>query len=194
MPPPSPEQASSLTLNCGVSHFLTIRATNCRGLVAFAHSVSAKLCCSDPVAGGVELSAGDGNTIHAARSEEDATVSWEGFSDSCSGVATYHASLRAAGSDHVIWNSGMIDGDETLTLLPLRQLRLSAGVYAVAVRATNGAGHSVTSEAELMVDLTPPSTHPPLIRLLLGDEAWQQPAPTEVCSPATHPWLEVHFV
>ena len=156
--------ADGLSLTCGSTYYVAVRATNCAGLQRTVSSAGAKLCCEPPRAGDVGLVDAMGQPLlYIGETAANHThASWSGFSDACSGVREYVLSIEQVADGEVLWNSSSYEGHASHALLPWEMLgRLPEGVgLAVVVTATNHAGLSMRATGGFRVDRTPPVTSP----------------------------------
>jgi len=154
--------ADGLSLTCGSTYYVAVRATNCAGLQRTVSSAGAKLCCEPPRAGVVGLVDAMGQPLLyiGETAAYHTHASWSGFSDVCSGVREYVLSIEQVADGEVLWNSSSYEGHASHTLLPWEMLgRLPEGVgLAVVVTATNHAGLSTRATGGFRVDRTPPIT------------------------------------
>lgn len=180
---------SDVLLTCGEIYFLTIRATNCRGLENVSSSEPATLCCVGPAVGSMQVSDTDGKEIRAVYNGEDSTVSWSGIVDACSGLESFHVTLTF--NNITMWYSGALQGDTQQIDLPWTSIMyLEPGVYAMALEARNMAGLSTHLLVPLIIDASPPLISTPEFRLELGDGAWREAG---TCFPPSNPFLEVRW-
>ena len=153
---------ANLTLPCGVTYFLTVRATNCAGLQHTVTSDGAKLCCSSPRGGTIGVEDEFGEAVVFAATSAQLTVRWSGFSDACSGVRSYRISLHGtSGNASALWEASASALEEPSVSLPTPVVRmLSHGeTYEVRVVATSHAGVAGESvHSKLTIDDAPPPT------------------------------------
>ena len=149
----------SLTLPCGASYHLTVRATNCAGLQHSVASSAVKLCCEGPTGGAVALLSTDGAAVRYVTSSTNVTLHWSGFTEPCSGVREYSVVLTKLGDATALWTHTQSAEVTPPVQVPTTVIgSLSHGLtYAVSVTATSFAGLSGTSFAELTIDDSPPA-------------------------------------
>uniref|UniRef100_A0A7S3BEN9 Fibronectin type-III domain-containing protein n=1 Tax=Haptolina ericina TaxID=156174 RepID=A0A7S3BEN9_9EUKA len=152
--------ADGLSLTCGSTYYVAVRATNCAGLQRTVSSAGAKLCCEPPTAGVVQLLDAAGEQVwYVGESAANHTnASWAGFTDMCSGVREYALSVEQVNAGTVLWSSSVYDGSTSHAVLPWEMLAsLPEGVsLSVVVTATSHAGLSTRAKGEFYVDRTPP--------------------------------------
>jgi hypothetical protein len=150
---------SALPLQCGATHYMLVRATNCAGLQHVVASNGTKLCCSAPVQGKLEVLDASGNLVRYVSRASVVTVRWSGFEDACSGLRSYTVQLRSEESGSVVWeSSGLAVQGETSLAVPETALgNVSHGeAYVASVLTTSHSGRSAEATVRLVADLTPP--------------------------------------
>ena len=151
---------SGLSLECGATHYVAVRATNCAGLQRTVASSGAKLCCSTPTAGTVKVvdESGAEMSYLGNASLTSASVSWSGFADTCSGIREYRVSLLQTNDSTLLWISVPFDSSEISTHLPYDVVaNLAHGEHlTVIVNAFSQAGLSSTAATSFHVDRTKP--------------------------------------
>ena len=181
---------SGLQLDCGSVYYLDIVATNCAGLSRMASS-SAKLCCTPPSVGTLQLADYYGREVDVLQNGTEATISWSGFADACSGVREY--SLQILEGTTVHWSVTVGSTVQAYTM-PLEALDPLASDmrYFVAVTATNNALLSSVMTTPFVVDRTPPAVTAPQVRWRRHSET-QQSGLVEHCIPSDAEMLEVRW-
>ena len=175
--------ADGLSLTCGSTYYVAVRATNCAGLQRTVASTGAKLCCEPPKAGVVTLLDSLGRPVlYVGESTANHTnVTWSGFSDGCSAVREYALSIEQVLDGAALWNSSVYEGSVLHAMLPgvvLSSLPEGAAL-AVVVTATSHAGLSTRAVGGFRVDRTPPVARGPVFN---GDMQ------TTPCQSATTPF------
>ena len=153
-------RADSLTLPCGVTYYLAVRATNCAGLQRTVASAGAKLCCSGPSGGAVSMVDASGAAVSFATNATALRVRWSGFVEPCSGVREYGVSLVAVATGATLWSASVLASAEPEAAVPAAVVSAleHGAAYRVVVAATSNAGLAGEAEARVTVDLTPPVT------------------------------------
>jgi hypothetical protein len=147
-----------LSLQCGATYHLSVRATNCAGLQRVVASEGAKLCCDNPSVGTVTLQTAGGEPTAYASSIEGMIVTWQGFKEPCSGVRDYQLFVIDDSSGLILWSSGIVNASSSLVLPAAANAPLShAGVYTLRLVATSNAGTNSTSHTAVVMDKTPPN-------------------------------------
>ena len=144
-------------MRCGATYYATVRATNCAGLQRSVASSGVTVCCDPPTEGAVTVTNGAGTAITYLTDEVNATISWAGFEEPCSGVAEYEVSVLTD-SGQVLWQAGPFGNDTfrvSLNATGLAALPEELGL-TVRVIATSQAGHSTPVDRFIMVDRSPP--------------------------------------
>ena len=154
----SPVRLDGLSLSCGLTYYLLVRATNCAGLQRTATSSGVTICCDPPVAGKLELVDGYGDALTHLSGELKLSARWHGFRPSCGGIEEVTLSLVSATSGATpLWSTNVSD---TSGFMSLPEARLSAllegGVYSITVRATSPQGLHTEATAQFTVERDPP--------------------------------------
>ncbi|XP_070207962.1 uncharacterized protein [Littorina saxatilis] len=147
---------TTTSLETGTSYYVTVRARNEAGLQTTAVSDGFLINVTPPVPG-VAFPAGRYRNRHAQSSTSSLTVSWYGFEDMESGVASYYVALHDEDdvkTPIVPFTHAGIDTEFTKAGLTLEHNHS----YVVSVKARDAAGlesKAVVSPA-ILVDVTPP--------------------------------------
>ena len=158
----------SLALPCGVSYFVTVRATNCAGLRHAVASEGARLCCSSPAAGSVSVADADGLPVQYATRHTPLSVSWSDFSEPCSGVRWFTVALLDEGGSELLqlWEGApnSSTASYTVTIGNLADLASPSGAsivqdsHRVRVMATSALGlNTSATSASFSIDEQAPA-------------------------------------
>jgi hypothetical protein len=144
-------------LPCGATFYMTVRATNCAGMQRTVASTGTKVCCAVPVRGRIAIEdVLTGDAVEFAANASELRVAWSGFSEPCSGMRGYTASLETLES--VLWTSGEISSSLDHVAIPGSIVSsLTQGTrYVVRVIAAAHSGLVLDQSAQLAIDSLSP--------------------------------------
>ena len=197
-----------VSLRCGGTYYLSVRSTNCAGLSTTVTSEGATLCCHSPRQGNVHLldsqfeQVGTALDLGGAAVLPSLSISWEGFSDSCSGVAQYTVALDDQGSGSRLFERSVSNLTRSSSTdrsgrrsafreaLPLDVVKKLPDKIRVSVEAINFLGLSSKAIVDITVSREALTVAAPEFRWNLAEEAWHT---NESCLAADAASVEVRW-
>ncbi len=198
-------EAHGLDLMCGSTYYLTVLAANCAGRERVVASTGATLCCMGPTMGTLIIEAPtvtepntSASSLPAAGQPYALQVSWNGFTDGCSGLEAYSIHIWTVNADEssieVLLNLTAIAPNQTSLALelpfPTHVLTVQAEITAVGRSGLI----SAPAFASHLIDPTPPL--PGVVNVTWSSRAtWaslSQLSPAALCVPTEATSLQLY--